>query len=268
MTCQVKPYPQPVGFLGRNGQVSSIRSSVGTSARIPASPAATPEIPANTNASIDTLETNTTESSQPLTIARYQITNELISTMAFTTNETIAMGRARRRMTAITMPILTDLLDLACHHEAMPIQYVPVRQDAKKMAYIEWLTTPPHARVPSNEKELAKQLDVYHKTLYNWRHDREFREVWQDNTDAVIGGEDRRQAVMDALYQAASDDHNPRHVQAAKLYLDAIDKMSPTKNNVKVSHKALGMLTDEEIETLMARGIAEQQAAENADRSG
>lgn len=150
----------------------------------------------------------------------------------------------------------------------MPIQYTPVRQDAKKMAYIEWLTTPPHAREPRTEKELAAKLDVYHKTLYNWRHDREFREVWQDNTDAVIGGEDRRQAVMDALFRAASDDHNPRHVAAAKIYLDAIGAMSPAKVNVSVSHKALGMLTDEEIEMLMARGIAEQRAAESADETG
>ena len=150
----------------------------------------------------------------------------------------------------------------------MPIQYVPVRQDPKKMAYIEWLTTPPSAREPRTEKELAAQLDVYSKTLYNWRHDREFREVWQDNTDQVIGGEDRRQAVMDTLFRAASDERNPRHVQAAKIYLDAIGAMSPAKIDVKVSHKALGMLSNDEIEMLMARGIAEQRAAEDADLPG
>lgn len=147
----------------------------------------------------------------------------------------------------------------------MPIQYVPVRQDAKKMAYIEWLTTPPHARDPATEKELAAQLDVYPKTLYNWRHDREFREVWQDNTDQVIGGEDRRQAVMDALYKTASDDHNPRHVAAAKLYLDAIGAMSPQKMNVTVTNKALGMLSDEEIDDLMARVIVEHKNAQDLD---
>lgn len=128
------------------------------------------------------------------------------------------------------------------------------------MAFIEWLTTPPHAREPRTEKEFAASIDVYYKTLYNWKHDREFREVWQDNTDQVIGGEDRRQAVMDALYKAAADERNPRHVAAAKLYLDAIGAMSPSKMNVQVTHKALGMLSDEEIEVLMARGIAEQRA--------
>jgi len=148
----------------------------------------------------------------------------------------------------------------------MPIPYVPVRQDAKKMAYIEWLTTPPADRVPHTEREFALSIDVYHKTLYNWRHDREFREVWQDNTDQVIGGEDRRQAVMDALYKTASDERNPRHVAAAKLYLDAIGAMSPPKLNVNINHRALGMLTEEEIEELMARGLAEyHQAGGNAN---
>lgn len=129
------------------------------------------------------------------------------------------------------------------------------------MAYIEWLTTPPHARDPRTERELAAVLDVYPKTLYNWRHDREFREVWQDNTDQVIGGEDRRQAVMDALFQAAKDEHNPRHVQAAKLYLDAIGAMSPQRVDVTVNNKALGMLTDEEIEELMGKIIVETKRA-------
>jgi hypothetical protein len=142
----------------------------------------------------------------------------------------------------------------------MPIAYVPVRQDAKKMAFIEWLTTPPTAREPRTEREFAVANDLHYKTLYNWKQDREFREVWQDNTDKVIGGEDRRQMVMEALFRTASDDHNPRHVAAAKLYLEAIKAMSPTKAGVQVSHKALGMLTDEEIDALMARGIAEQRA--------
>ena len=51
----------------------------------------------------------------------------------------------------------------------MPPPYVPVRQDAKKMRYIEWLTTPPQERVPATERELARELDVIPKTLYNWK---------------------------------------------------------------------------------------------------
>jgi hypothetical protein len=134
--------------------------------------------------------------------------------------------------------------------------FVPVRQDPRKMRYIEWLTTPPTHRQPKTEVELAREIDVFPKTLYNWRQERDFREVWSDDTDRVVGGEDRRQRVMDTLYDAAVDHRNPRHVAAAKLYLDTLGAISPPREGV--SGKAIGMLTDDEIEQLLSRGILEQ----------
>ena len=135
--------------------------------------------------------------------------------------------------------------------------YTPVRQDPKKMRYIEWLTTPPQHRVPGTERELAAELDVYPKTLYNWRQEREFREVWRDDADEVIGGEDKRQRVMETLYMAAIDYRSPRHVAAAKLYLETIGALGPQRVDVQVSSKAVGMLDDEELERLIAIGVAE-----------
>jgi hypothetical protein len=129
------------------------------------------------------------------------------------------------------------------------------------MRYIEWLTTPPQFRNPRTEGQLAAELDVYPKTLFNWKQDREFCDVWHAETQEVIGGEDRRQAIMDTLYEAANDARNPRHVAAAKLYLEAIGAMSPGRMDVTVHSdaKALGMLTDEEINSLLAQGIADRQ---------
>ncbi len=138
-------------------------------------------------------------------------------------------------------------------------RYLPVRQDPKKMRYLEWLTTPPQHRDPPTERDLAKELDVYPKTLYNWKQDREFREVWRDEADAVVGGEDKRQQVMNTLFKAASDEYNPRHVQAAKLYLDAVGAIGPQQIDVQVSSKAVGMLDDDELERLIAIGVAELQ---------
>ena len=131
--------------------------------------------------------------------------------------------------------------------------YEPVRQNAAKMRYIEWLTTPPTARVPPTEAEFARTIDVHVKTMWNWKHDREFREVWQSETDEVIGDLDKRQQVLDTLYKAASDERNPRHVAAAKLYLDAIKQISPER---ETSGKALGMLTDAELEQMTQRALA------------
>ena len=146
--------------------------------------------------------------------------------------------------------------------------YVPVLQDARKMRYIEWLTTVPQYRIPPTEKELARELDVYTKTLYNWRQDRDFCDVWRGESDEVIGGPDRRQAVLETLYRAATEERNPRHVQAAKLYLEAIGAMAPPRLDVTVSGKALGLLTDEEIEALIARGVAEMNQEPNGVQPG
>lgn len=147
------------------------------------------------------------------------------------------------------------------HNDSVPKSYVPVVQDARKMRYIEWLTTPPHARDPRTEGQLAAELDVYPKTLFNWKQDREFCDVWHRETNDVVGGDDRRQAIMDTLYEAANDARNPRHVAAAKLYLEAIGAMSPGRMDVTVhsDSKALGLLTDDEIEGLLARGLADRQ---------
>ena len=137
--------------------------------------------------------------------------------------------------------------------------YVPVHADPRKMRYIEWLTTPPDARQPQTERQLAAELDVYAKTLYNWKQDRDFLEEWRGEADEVIGGPDKRQAVLDTLYKAATDQRNPRHVQAAKLYLEAVGAMSPPKFDVTISGKALGMLSEDELERLIAIGVAELQ---------
>lgn len=128
------------------------------------------------------------------------------------------------------------------------------------MRFIEWLATPPEARVPATEREFATMIDVHVKTLFNWKQDREFRDVWQGEADTVIGDLDKRQAVLETLYRTASDSHNPRHVAAAKLYLDAIGAMQPAKLEVTVGTKALGLLTDDELERLVARGAAELMA--------
>lgn len=149
---------------------------------------------------------------------------------------------------------------MTCDNDGVAKTYVPVRQDSRKMRYIEWLTTPPQERNPPSEREIAAELDVYPKTLYNWRQDREFRDVWRDDADEVIGGEDKRQRVMETLYMAAIDYRSPRHVSAAKLYLETIGAIGPQRVDVQVTNKAVGLLSDEEIDKLIGIGLREQKA--------
>ena len=146
----------------------------------------------------------------------------------------------------------------------MPRRNLPVLRDPKKMRYIEWLNTPKMMRSPQTKGELAAELDVYPKTLYNWENDREFREVWRGQATDVLeehfGDEDKVQVVLDSLYESARDSRSPRHVAAAKLYLETIGAIGPQRIDVQVSSKALSMLSDDEIERLIARGLAEQRA--------
>lgn len=140
----------------------------------------------------------------------------------------------------------------------MPRHFVPVRQDPDKMRFIEWLTTPPAARVPGTEREFAAELDVHLKTLYNWKQDREFREVWQGETDVVVGDLDKRQRILDTLYEVATDPHNPRHVQASKEYLAAIRAITPPELNPDGTElKAIGLLTEAELDRYIASGLAD-----------
>lgn len=144
--------------------------------------------------------------------------------------------------------------------------YVPVRQDPRKMRYIEWLTTVPEHRVPRTEKELAVELDTYYRTLYGWKQQKDFREVWHDEAEGVIGNPDKRQAVLEVLFQAATNARNPRHVQAAKLYFEATGAIAPPKVEVALSTKALSMLDEDELDRLIARGVAEMKAEGDARR--
>lgn len=131
------------------------------------------------------------------------------------------------------------------------------------MRYIEWLNTPRQFRIPATKGEMAAALDVYPKTLYNWENDREFRAVWRGEADDIHeahGTGNNVQDVLDSLLVAAKDPRSPRHVSAAKLYLEAVGGIGPQKIDVTVSGKAISLLTDEELERLVARGLAEQAA--------
>lgn len=48
--------------------------------------------------------------------------------------------------------------------------------DSVKIEYLEWLLTPPSERDPKTKPELAEQLDVSLRTLYNWENSEFFQE--------------------------------------------------------------------------------------------
>ena len=148
----------------------------------------------------------------------------------------------------------------------MPLPYHPVRRDPRKMRYISWLITPPDERIPKSENALADELDVHVKTLYGWRQDREFRETWADAAKITYGDNDHKLAIIDALVTTALDNRNPRQVSAAKLYFEMTGAMTPSSPELRLNGpQALGLLTDGEIEKLVAIGLAEMRRDEIID---
>lgn len=90
--------------------------------------------------------------------------------------------------------------------------------------YVEWLVTPEAMRIPGTKTAYAEKIGVNVKTLREWEHDDRVRWLIQDRADALNMSPERVQEVMNALYKRALVE-----TQAAKLYLDHVDKIMPRK---------------------------------------
>jgi hypothetical protein len=140
------------------------------------------------------------------------------------------------------------------------VDQVPIDADPKKLRYLRWLTTPKANREPSSERQLADELKVSVKTLYNWRQQTEFRRRWEQETDTIIGGDDRRQAVFDALYETATDRTHKQHVQAAVAFTKLIAEIQLSVANLRQTDKPLSQLNAKELEAMIAAAAQEELA--------
>ena len=130
--------------------------------------------------------------------------------------------------------------------------------DWRKREFIGWLTTPTAER-DGALADVARRLDVTTGTLRKWKEDAEFLAEWERTYRATVGSPEKAQSVMTELLATATDRTDPRQVQAAKTYLDAIGAIKPQAVDVTVTHgKAAKALTDDELYAM----IAERAAAE------
>ena len=141
---------------------------------------------------------------------------------------------------------------------APPKWRIDWRDDHRKVRLMEWLTTAPSVREPPSKKKLADELGVDVRTLRQWHNHPQFRQDWEAVSTEVIGSPERTQAVLNELYQAATDAKNPKQVQAARLYLEATDAIKPKPIEVKVTKPA--ELSEEELDQLLAEGAAALKA--------
>lgn len=136
------------------------------------------------------------------------------------------------------------------------------REDPRKVRLMEWLTTPPSERQPDSKTKLAAELGVTIRSLRDWMSKPDFREDWDREAKDIVGTPERAQQVLDTLFKAATDPLNRNHVQAAKLYLDATNAITPPPIKVEVTRPS--ELSDAELDALLAQGAAELRTERDA----
>jgi len=121
--------------------------------------------------------------------------------------------------------------------------------------YLDWLCTAPSERTPPSKNKMAEHIGVDVKTLRRWEKKPNFRKQWQDKVDDIQGSPERTQAVLDMLYNKATQDND---VKSAQLYLQATNRMAPPTVEVK-SDRKLTELSDAELDALIASVAAREK---------
>lgn len=124
-------------------------------------------------------------------------------------------------------------------------------EDARHQRLVDWLTTPKGERQPRTQKGLAGELGVSERTLRDWRDRADVRAAWESQAREVVGSPERAQDVLEAMYARALDSTDPKQVQAAKLYLEAIDAIRPPTVEIRDS-RDLAKVSDDELQAMIA----------------
>lgn len=135
--------------------------------------------------------------------------------------------------------------------------------DWRRQHFLEWLCTPPDHRDPHTMKELAAEFGLSEQTLFRWKREPEFLGEWEIQYRKVVGSPEKAQRIMDKLFETAEDRTDPRQVQAAKAYLEAIEVIKPKKVEVTVN-KAARDLSDDDLYAILAER-AQQELRERSD---
>lgn len=139
-------------------------------------------------------------------------------------------------------------------------QIVPIT-DSRKQAFLRWLCTPMKEREPRSITDFAETIGVHRTTLTAWRDDKEFLEAWEKLYLRTIGDPSKKSEIMQTLFRTATDQDDPKHVQAAKAYFEIEGSIKPARMEVTVQRPA-AELTDDQLATL----LAERAEAEKAQR--
>lgn len=127
---------------------------------------------------------------------------------------------------------------------------------------IEWLLRPKSERVPRTQSDLASQMGCDPSQLSAWKRDVEFLQAWDSQYLQTIGSPDAKMKIMQTLMATATDPDDPKHVQAAKTYMEIEGSLRPSKAQVDVNlHGAKpSELTDAQLDELMSSKAGDELA--------
>jgi hypothetical protein len=120
----------------------------------------------------------------------------------------------------------------------------------KQQQFIEWLCTPPREREPRQQGDFAKTLCIASTRLSEWKRDPDFVKRWEAHYLMTIGSPERKSSLMDTLYKTGSDNDDPRHVTAAKTYMEIVEGLRPQQIELTVRRPAQD-LTDEQLDVIL-----------------
>lgn len=133
----------------------------------------------------------------------------------------------------------------------------PGISDFRKQRLLEWLLTPLGDRDPRTLEMLAEELSMTRRQLTTWKSEADFLEEWERLYRHTVGNPERKQHVVDTLYKTATDPDDPKHVQAASKYLEAVDAIAPQRVDVTVKGKA-SELSDDELKAMLGQYAANE----------
>ena len=122
----------------------------------------------------------------------------------------------------------------------------------KKQRLIEWLCTPKRDRDPQTQEQLGKRLRISNTTIARWKKEGSFLAAWEAHYLQTVGSPERKQTLMDTLFRTWSDADDPRHVTAAKTYMEIAEGLRPQQIEITVK-RPIAEWSDEMIDAALAR---------------
>lgn len=119
--------------------------------------------------------------------------------------------------------------------------------EPRQEQFLNWLMTPAGHRDPSSQEKFAAQIGVDETTLRRWKKKPAFKMEWERRVNDLQQSPERTQKLLDTLYERAMGGDN----NAAKLYLQATNRLAPTQVQIEHSNKP-SEISDAELDALIA----------------